>query len=120
VQVASATAKALAGQGEASDAVGRNLAYLKTNASAIFATAYACAALGDPASVFAILDGYYFSEGRWGKVAPLAGDEDRQTGPLFQPPMRSLWPDPRFARLLSRTGLEDYWRRSRSVPDLRR
>jgi hypothetical protein len=120
VQAATATAKALAGEGDAKDAVGRNLAYLSSNASAIVPVVYACAALGDLANVFAILSGYYFGQGQWGKVAPAAGDEDRQTGSLFQPPMRSVWHDPRFSQMLARIGLDAYWRRSGTVPDFRR
>jgi hypothetical protein len=34
--------------------------------------------------------------------------------------MKTAWGDPRFARLLQRIGLEDYWRQSRTLPDFRR
>jgi hypothetical protein len=72
------------------------------------------------ATAFAILGGYYFGEGDWSRVAPAAGDADRQTSPLFLPPMKSAWRDARFAQLLERIGLEEYWRKSGTRPDFRR
>jgi hypothetical protein len=69
---------------------------------------------------FAILQGYYFGEGPWHKVTPEGGDQDRATSSLFLPPMKSVWPDPRFTRLLQRIGLEDYWRQSGTIPDFRK
>ena len=110
----------LAGSGDSETARDKNLGYLKHNPSAVFPIVHACAALGATDELFSILDGYYFGLGDWKIVAPAAGDEDRQTGPLFQPPMRTIWADQRFAQLLRRTGLEDYWRRSGTTPDFRR
>jgi hypothetical protein len=118
--VAKATIDALAGQGNATDAVDRNVAYLRGQPSAVFMVAHACAALGAAESVLSILGGYYFREGEWHTVAPLAGDDDRITAPLFMPPMRSIWRDARFDRLLDRIGLEAYWRQTRTLPDFRR
>jgi len=115
-----ATAKALAGQGDAAQAINFSCDYLKSQPDAVFGVAHACAALHDLNSAFPILDGYYFGEGEWAAVAPPAGDADRQTSPLFLPPMREAWKDGRFNRLLQRIGLEDYWRRSGTVPDFRR
>jgi tetratricopeptide (TPR) repeat protein len=115
-----ATGKALVGEATRSDAIARNLAYLKTSPGAAFTAAHACAALGDTASTFALLLGYYFGEGEWANIAPPAGDEDRLTAPLFYPPMKGLWRDRRFDQLLDRTGLNAYWRESRTVPDFRR
>ncbi|HJR83599.1 MAG TPA: hypothetical protein VJ775_06695, partial [Sphingomicrobium sp.] len=66
------------------------------------------------------LDGYYFGEGDWRGVAPAAGDEDRATAPLFMPPMRKVWRDPRFDQLVGRIGLTAYWRQSGTTPDYRR
>lgn len=110
------TAKALAGQGNAKEAVSRNLAYLDLHPLAAEQALHACAALGDAPAALEILYGYYFGEGPFAKVAPAAGDEDRKTDFLFQPPMKPLWPDPRFSLLLRRIGLEDYWRRSGTRP----
>lgn len=49
----------------------------------------------------------------------MAGNEDRATDALFQPPMKLAWSDARFALLMQRIGLEDYWRESGTAPDLR-
>jgi tetratricopeptide (TPR) repeat protein len=114
-----AAAQALAGSGTAAEAVGANLALLQANPAAVFAAVHACAAVGDSETVLSILDGYYSNEGAWAAVAPAAGDDDRETSALFQPPMRSLWNDARFGRLLQRIGLNDYWRQSGTVPDFR-
>ncbi len=77
-------------------------------------------ALGSPDAAFDIFQGYYFSEGDWRAVAPIGGDEDRITNPLFQPVMAPMWRDPRFDRLLERIGLNAYWRDTRTAPDFRR
>ena len=76
--------------------------------------------MGDAATSLKLLDGYYFGEGEWAAMAPPAGDQDRQTSPLFQPPMQRLWRTPPFEALIDRIGLNDYWRKSRTVPDYRR
>jgi tetratricopeptide (TPR) repeat protein len=115
-----ATAKALASNLSAAVAVSSNLEYLKRSPRAVFQVAHACAALGALDIVISLLGGYYFGEGEWRTLAPSAGDEDRVTAPIFMPPMRKLWPDPRFDVLLQRIGLNDYWRQSRSQPDFRR
>lgn len=117
VEAASATARALTGQISSKEGITANLAYLKTNPGSALAVAQACAAMGDAATSFDLLNGYYFGEGAWALVAPPAGDQDRQTSPLFQPPMRGLWKDRRFAALVGRIGLADYWRKSGSRPD---
>lgn len=114
------TAEGLARQRPLAQAVARNLAYLRDNPGFALQAAQACAALGSAATAFALLDGYYFGEGEWSGLAPVGGDEDRNTGPLFQPVMKPLWRDPRFTTLLERIGLEDYWRRSGTLPDYRR
>ena len=113
------TAEALAGQRSATDAIDQDLKYLEKDPRAAPQVAHACAALGNTDEAFDLLDGYYFSEGRWTRVAPPGGDQDRITYPLFLPPMRTLWGDPRFERLLARVGLKDYWRQSGTVPDFR-
>ena len=115
-----ATVMALAGSGPATAARDKSLEYLAAKPSAVFGPVHACAAVNALDDVFQVLEGYYFGAGKWKGVAPPAGDEDRQTGPLFQPPMRSAWSDVRFSALLKRIGLEDYWRRSGTVPDFRR
>ena len=65
---------------------------------------------------FAMLQGYYFGEGPWA-----AGFTDRRiTELLFMGPTEILRPDARFGVILERTGLEAYWRSTRSQPDYRR
>jgi tetratricopeptide (TPR) repeat protein len=118
--VAEATIAALAGQGDAGDAINRNVAYLRSQPSAVFTVAHACAALGAAESAFSILDGYYFGEGEWRTIAPLTGDDDRVTAPLFMPPMRSIWPARQFQQLMNRIGLEAYWHQTGTLPDFRR
>jgi hypothetical protein len=117
---AGATIDALTGRLAPADAIKRNLDYLGKEPSAIFMAAHACAALGQTATVFPILSGYYFGEGAWRRLAPLGGDEDRVTAPLFMPPMRNAWRDPRFEALADRIGLSAYWRQSGTQPDFRR
>ena len=115
-----ATAEALAGQRPQADAVRIALDYAGDNPSSALQVAQACVALGNTPAAFALFDGYYFGEGEWAKLAPAAGDQDRITSPLFQPPMSRIWPDPRFDRLVEWIGLNAYWRRSGTVPDFRR
>jgi tetratricopeptide (TPR) repeat protein len=117
VEAASATAKALTGQISRKQGIAANLAYLKTTPGSALAVAQACAAMDDAATSFALLDGYFFGEAEWAGLAPAGGDQDRQTSPLFQPPMRGLWKDERFAALVRRIGLPNYWRQSGSRPD---
>lgn len=120
IDAVSATARALMGEIGQRQAVEQNLAYLKTDHSFALPVAQASAAMGDAATSFALLDGYYFGVGEWAALAPPAGDADRQTSPLFQPPMRGLWAHPSFASLMKRIGLADYWLRSNKPPDYQR
>jgi tetratricopeptide (TPR) repeat protein len=117
IEAASATARALTGEISRKDAIAANLTHLRTDPGAALAVAQACAAMDDLKTSFDLLDGYYFGEGQWAGLAPPGGDQDRQTSRLFQPPMRGLWKDGRFAALVRRIGLTDYWRRSGSRPD---
>jgi hypothetical protein len=119
VKAMDSTAKALAGQGSTPDAVAMNLAVLANEPAAIFGAVHAAAALDDRETALDLLHGYYFSEGGWARTAPAGGDEDRQTAPLFQPPMRKLWRDRQFEALLERIGLNSYWRKSGTRPDFR-
>jgi hypothetical protein len=114
-----ATATALARQGDAKPAVVQNIALLKTDPAAVFVAVHASTALADTQTALDLLRGYYFGEGEWGRLAPVGGDQDRQTAPLFHPQMRNLWRDPAFDPLLERIGLNTYWRRSGTKPDFR-
>jgi tetratricopeptide (TPR) repeat protein len=125
------TARALAGSIEPAEAISLNLESVRSgspdvltylNRKLTFAqqVAQRCAALGDKDTAFALLDGYYFAEGEWAKVAPAAGDMDRSTFALFEPPMRSLWTDSRFTTLTRRIGLDRYWQAAGKTPDFQR
>ena len=118
--VAMTTARALVGSISRQEAIAANLAFIRNNPASAMAVLHAVTALGDLPSAVAMMRGYYFGEGEWRTLAPLAGDEDRQTSPLFQPPMRALWRTPEYNRLLERIGLNAYWRSSRIEPDFRR
>ena len=120
IDAATATARALTGQISRKEGIAANLSYLKANPAPALAVAQACVAMGDAATSFVLLEGYYFGKGTWSDLSPPGGDQDRLTSPLFQPPMRPLWPTPPFEALVGRIGLGDYWRKSRIVPDYRR
>lgn len=114
-----AAATALAGQGRAEEAITRNVGLLDSDQASVFNVAHVAAALGDGGTALSLLRGYYFGEGDWARLAPIGGDQDRQTAPLFQPPMRNLWRDADFDALLDRIGLNAYWRRRGINPDFR-
>ena len=117
---ARSTANALLGQEDPSTAIEQNLKYLRSDSSESFTIMLRCAALGDLGSAFELLDGYFFGAGTWARLALNQDDMDRYTAPLFEPPMKAAWQDMRFARLLNKIGLEEYWRRSGTAPDFRR
>jgi len=81
--------------------------------------AFHCAMLGDRQTAFAILEGCYLGIGDWAAKRP-ADPSGSAAHPLFQPQARSLWGDPRFARILEGIGLEQYWRETGTLPDYRR
>ena len=114
------TAEALTGQLPPQAAVTGSLDYLRERPAAALDAAQACVALGSQETAFDILEGYYFGKGEWRGVAPIGGDEDRITSPLFQPVMAPLWRDRRFDPLLDRIGLNTYWREAGVEPDFRR
>lgn len=66
------------------------------------------------------MEGCFSQVGDWHEEAPATGNEGRQTEALFQPPMKRVWNEPRFASLFQRIGLEDYWLRSGTLLDFRR
>jgi DNA-binding winged helix-turn-helix (wHTH) protein/Flp pilus assembly protein TadD len=71
--------------------------------------------------LFALFEAYFFGGIVSGaRVAPPGPLDLRASGPLFVPAVLSLRNDPRFASLLARTGLEDYWHKSGTQPDFRR
>lgn len=82
-------------------------------------TGYAASALsmlGQWDTAFGMFEGYFLGEGPWTR-----GHSDRAfTSRLFGIHHRAFRQDPRFARLLRKTGLEDYWRVTGTAPDFRR
>jgi DNA-binding winged helix-turn-helix (wHTH) protein len=71
--------------------------------------------------MFALLEVYFFGGIVNGtRIAPPGPLDLRTSGPLFAPPVLALRNDPRHARLLERTGHEDYWYKSGTQPDFRR
>lgn len=75
-----------------------------------------CIALGRTDLGLPMLEGVYLNIGEW---AWPDNKDYISTHPLFQPHARALWRLPRFAAILNGTGLENYWRKSKSVPDFR-
>lgn len=114
-----ATAEALAGQRRPPDAVKAALDYLDDNPQSALQVAHACVALGDAPTAYSLFNGYYFGDGEWSKLAPIGGDQDRVTSPLFLPMMRGIWRQRSFNQLLERIGLNAYWRQSGTTPDFR-
>ena len=114
------TAEAIAGLRRSSEAVSLQLDYLKANPPEALQVAQACVALGGWKAAFELFNGYYFGEGEWALLSPIGGDQDRLTSPLFHPVMSGLWRTTAFRNLLARIGLEDYWRRTGTIPDFRR
>ena len=117
VDAATATAEALVGHLSPAEAVAINLAYLKENPRLALPIAQACTAMGDPTTSLALLEGYFFARGEWAALTPPGGDSDKQTSPLFQPPMRALWKDSRFVSLIQRIGLWEHWQATGTRPD---
>ncbi len=79
--------------------------------------------LGQPNLAMAMMERYYFggpASDLGPEIAPPERYQRRYTHFLFMPHMASLWPEPRFAALLDRIGLEQYWRATGTVPDYRR
>jgi len=71
--------------------------------------------------MFALFEAHYFGGVVNNTRIPPPGPLDnRFSCTLFSPPVLTLSGDPRYASLLERTGLEDYWRKSGTIPDFRR
>lgn len=79
--------------------------------------------LGQPSLAMTMMEHYYLGgpASDFGpEIPPPERYQRRYTHFLFMPNMASLWPEPRFAALLDRIGLEQYWRASGTAPDYRR
>jgi len=79
------------------------------------------ALLGLADELFGLFEASFFGGIVNGTRIPPPGPLDpRFSAPLFNPALTGLRGDPRYARLLDRTGLEYYWRKSGTQPDFRR
>ena len=77
--------------------------------------------LGAVSLAFDALEAAYFGGNVDGRRIPPPGAADRRpTMHLFSTSALAVRDNPRFASLLERTGLEDYWRKSGTQPDFRR
>ncbi|HXG99762.1 MAG TPA: winged helix-turn-helix domain-containing protein [Sphingomicrobium sp.] len=82
------------------------------------------ALLGRMDDCFAILHAYYFGEGFIVPEVRFTAEQgtytprnDRRTLFLFNPMIKRVRADPRFAEITRRIGLDEYWRRSGIGPD---
>lgn len=73
----------------------------------------AAAVLGFVDQAFSMAEGYFFGRGAWAPMQP----ERRRSGFLFGPSTGPLRRDKRFAGLMEETGIAEYWRRTRTLPD---
>jgi DNA-binding winged helix-turn-helix (wHTH) protein/tetratricopeptide (TPR) repeat protein len=80
----------------------------------------ALALLGKSDLVFECIERYLLGSGASGPAAPHTATADRSTDVLFSRPLAPLRTDARFATLLHRVGLDDYWRAAGATPDYRR
>ena len=78
------------------------------------------AMLGRPDLTFSAWDRYFLNRGDFAVPTPIEPFSRRYTRELFSLPMAPLRSNPRFARLLQRIGLEDYWAQTGTVPDYRK
>jgi tetratricopeptide (TPR) repeat protein len=110
-------------------ATGRGIVEAVNRARAPLSVAMNTLEFGAPSEVlfgrvdelFALFEVYFFGGSVEGTRVPPPGPLDpRYSAVLFAPALAGLRGDPRFASLLARTGLEDYWRKSGTQPDFRR
>lgn len=79
------------------------------------------ALLGARDDMFDALQAYLVGGSFAGRSYAAPGPLDLRVGSLlYAPPVIALRRDPRYAQLLQRFGLEDYWRDTGSQPDFRR
>jgi hypothetical protein len=95
-----------------------SLAMLDSEPSNALPTAVEAAALQQASVAMKILEGVFLGKGPWARLKAPA--QSAVTHPLFQPPMRDLWGEPAFARLIKNIGLERYWLETGTQPDYRR
>jgi tetratricopeptide (TPR) repeat protein len=87
-------------------------------------TAIFAASVGDFDRAFRMLEALYFNRGfsiaeeRWAAEQAMFSGRERETSILFFPQLAGLRRDPRFATVTRELGLDDYWKRSATRPDV--
>jgi DNA-binding winged helix-turn-helix (wHTH) protein/tetratricopeptide (TPR) repeat protein len=118
-----ATARALAHR-RAADievAVTENLQSVRHNIRNAPEALHLFTALGDLDRSFDLIEAYLFRSGPLASGAdPLTPFSAVYTDTLFHPYTRILWPDPRFAAITRKVGLDAYWKSIGFVPAFRR
>lgn len=118
-----ATARALAYR-RAPDvevAVSANLQLVRDNIRNVPTALRLFTALGDLDRCFDLIEAYLFRRGPIASGAnPLTLYSRVDTDTLFHPYSRILWPDPRFAAITRKIGLDAYWKSIDFVPAFRR
>jgi len=97
-------------------ALARISAILHDKPAMLEAGAHSACVLGDVDAAFAMLEGFYFGRGPWGREQW----QRARTRVLFWPGTAALRADPRFPDLVRRLGLEHYWQSTGTLPDYRR
>jgi hypothetical protein len=107
------------GMAEVQETTRRTTVAVKIENAQLNALVMALAGMTD--ELFEFLYAYFLGGTVNGQSASTPGPLDpRPTSMMFSPPVLALRGDPRFATLLARTGLENYWRKSGTQPDFRR
>ena len=118
-----ATAQALADR-RAADievAVTENLQSVRDDIGNVPTALHLFTALGDRDRSFDLIHAYLFRSGPLASGAnPLTLYSPVQTDTFFHPYTRILWPDPRFAAITRKIGLDAYWKSIDFVPAFRR
>jgi DNA-binding winged helix-turn-helix (wHTH) protein/Tfp pilus assembly protein PilF len=118
-----ATARALASRSAADieAAVTANLRSVRGNIRNVPGALHLFTALGDRDRSFDVIHAYLFRSGPLASGAtPLTPFSPVQTETLFHPYNRILWPDPPFAAMTRKIGLDAYWKSINFVPAFRR
>ena len=119
--VAAARALAYRRAADAEAAVTANLQWVRDDIRNTPAALPLFTALGERDRGFDLFHAYLF------RLGPLAPDANPltlysavHTDSLFHPYSRTLWPDPRFAAITRKAGLDAYWKSIGFVPEFRR
>jgi tetratricopeptide (TPR) repeat protein len=118
-----ATARALANRraADVEAAMTANLQLVRDDIRTAPEALHLFTALGDRDRSFDLIEAYLFRRGPLASAAnPLTPFSQVYTDTLFHPYTRILWPDPRFAAMTRKVGLDAYWKSINFVPAFRR